>query len=426
MKTSRRDFMIGCSSAIAAMAGSRILNLGWGDALSVGSGSAVDQRQLVVLFLRGGMDGLNFLAPVNDRDYIAARPPDIRLTDSGDSAGLPLGNGPANLDFRLHPQAAPLKELYDSGQLAFVHACGLTDGTRSHFDAMDLMERGAVKDGSKVLSTNGWLSRFLSQMGIANSAILPAASGNPSVPSSLLGCTQAMPVPDPASYHFDGPADQLRALRQLYNGDHPIQVAGRQTLAAFDVFQSKLARKPNGEVLPYTPENHADYGNTDIGHSLCSVARLMKMELGLRVATVDFGGWDTHQNQSGNYNGLVGDLSIALGAFFNDLSRYHNQLNVVVMSEFGRRLKSNQSGGTDHGHGNVMMVMGGGVAGGRIHGTWPGLATEQLDSRADLAVTTDFRAVLAEILMARFGMKDVAGVFPGLGEFKRPGVFAAG
>ena len=125
------------------------------------------------------------------------------------------------------------------------------------------------------------------------------------------------------------------------------------------------------------------------------------MEVGLRAAAIDFGGWDTHQNQPNYFPTLVEQLSTALAAFYNDMSRFHNRLTVVAMSEFGRRLKSNRSSGTDHGHGNVLLALGSGVNGGRIFGTWPGLATEQLDSRADLAVTTDYRTVLCELLARR-------------------------
>jgi uncharacterized protein (DUF1501 family) len=415
--------MIGCSAAIAAMAGSRILNLGWASPLLAAGPSG--QGQLLVVFLRGGMDGLNFVAPANDPDYIAARPITMRLADAGPNAGLPLGNAPAGLDFRLHPQAGSLKEIYDSGQLAFVHACGLTDGTRSHFEAMDLIERGAAKQGAKQNLANGWLTRFLAQQQIAGSAILPAASGNGSVANSLLGFAAAMPVPDAGAFRFNGSPEQLTALRDLYKGDHPLQVAGARALNAFDAFQARLPKAPGGEAIPYTPENHADYGDSDIGRSLCSIARLMKMDIGLRVATVDFGGWDTHQGQAGIFNALAAQLAKALGAFYNDVSRCHDRLNLVVMSEFGRRLKSNQSDGTDHGHGNVMMVIGAGIAGGRIHGRWPGLATEQLDNRADLAITTDFRAVLADLLTARFDVKDLDGIFPGFGPYKSSGVLAA-
>jgi uncharacterized protein (DUF1501 family) len=200
---------------------------------------------------------------------------------------------------------------------------------------------------------------------------MPAVSGNPSLPNSLLGFAGAMPVPDAGAFRFGGSPEQLAALREIYKGEHPLHAAGTGALRAFDVIQAKLPKNAGGQVLPYEPENGAAYGDSEIGRSLRSVAQLVKMDLGLRVATVDFGGWDTHEGQSGYFTALVQQLSTALGAFYNDLSRYHDRLNVVVMSEFGRRLKANQSGGTDHGHGNVMMVLGGGVQGGRVYGSGP-------------------------------------------------------
>jgi uncharacterized protein (DUF1501 family) len=205
---------------------------------------------------------------------------------------------------------------------------------------------------------------------------------------------------------------------------HPLVAAGAGALRAFDVVQSKLPRGADGNVLPYKPDNDLSYGDGDLARSLQTVAQLVKMDLGLRVATVDFGGWDTHDAQGYHFPILLKQLSTALHAFYNDLGAYHGRLNVVVMSEFGRRLKSNQSAGTDHGHGNAMMVLGAGIRGGMLHGTWPGLATEQLDSRADLAVTTDYRVVLSEILSKRFGLSDATAVFPELSGHQSIGVMA--
>ncbi|CAN5455863.1 DUF1501 domain-containing protein [soil metagenome] len=425
MEHSRRQFMIGCSSAIAALAGSRVVNVTWGEPTTAPSAAGHDDRMLVVIFLRGGMDGLNFLAPANDPNYIAARPQELRLVDSGDKAALPVGNGPAGLDFRLHPKAARLKELYDAKHLAFVHACGLTDGTRSHFEAMAMMERGASHAAGD--RSNGWLSRYLGDSTPATSkkSLLPAVSGTLGVPQSLLGFGEAMPVPSVNEFRFHGTKEQRAALFKLYSGDHPFQAAGLRTLRALELVQSKVVKNRDGDALPYTPEHGADYGNDDneIGRSLKAVAQLIKMDLGMRVATIDFGGWDTHQGQAYYFNEQMGHLSTALAAFHNDVSRYHDRLNVVVMSEFGRRLKSNQSQGTDHGHGNVMMVLGGGVQGGKIYGQWPGLATEQLDSRADLAVTTDFRAVLAEVMTSRFDVQQAKSMFPGLADSPPLGIF---
>jgi uncharacterized protein (DUF1501 family) len=184
---------------------------------------------------------------------------------------------------------------------------------------------------------------------------------------------------------------------------------------AIDIVSKHLKRDDNGNPLPYQPEHDVKYpDNNDLAGSLQTVARLAKMEIGLECAAVDFGGWDTHQGQGNYFPALIEQLSTALASFYNDMSRHHNRLSIVVMSEFGRRLKSNESEGTDHGHGNVMLALGGAVRGGKIYGQWPGLATEQLDDRADLAVTTDNRTVLGELLAKRLANANTQVIFPGL------------
>ena len=453
MSPNRRQFMIGCSSAIAALAGSRLVNLSFaapGQASGLtASGDTASDRTMVVIFLRGGMDALHFLAPANDKNYIAARPADLRSVDAGKDAGLPIESAVAGLDFRLHPEAHLLRDLYVGKELAFIHACGLTDGTRSHFEAMDLMERGVPGSGSPTpgmgmgmgmgmspgaglkpsgqsaprqnLST-GWLTRYAEQL--KDTGLLSVASGNSALPNSLLGFGPAMPIDDANEFRFRGSGEQLAALRKLYAGNDPLRASGIRALDAFDAVQSKIPRLEDGSASDYVPENGSDYGDSEIGRSLRSVAQLVKMDLGLRVATVDFGGWDTHIGQDYYFSILVRELSQAMHAFYNDLSAYRSKLNVVVQTEFGRRLKSNQSNGTDHGHGGVMMVLGGGVRGGQILGQWPGLATEQLDSRADLAVTTDFRSVFAEVLTSRFGLNDASTLFPNLAPSKPLGLFS--
>jgi uncharacterized protein (DUF1501 family) len=413
---SRRQFVAGCCGAALA-GGSRLLSISF----AADAAQARSRDLLVAIFLRGGMDGLNFVAPVNDPHYVAARSAALRLSDKGDSAALPLGNGPAGLDFRIHPSAKSLKELYDSKQLAIVHACGLTNGTRSHFEAQDLMDRGVVDLARQNIGT-GWLTRHLQSTGAGG--LLPAIGTSDSLPNSLLGFDSAAAVPDPNAFSFYGDESQLAALRSLYRGDSLAARGGAATLEALRVVSSHLKRDKDGNLLPYQPENGAQYpGNASLASSLQTVARLAKMDVGLQCAAIDVDGWDTHQNQSGTFPGLIEQVSGALAVFYNDMSRWHDRLSVVVMSEFGRRLKSNESDGTDHGHGNLMLCLGGNVNGGQIHGRWPGLATEQLDDRADLAVTTDYRAVLAELLARRVGDAAIASVFPGLKKYQPLGVF---
>jgi uncharacterized protein (DUF1501 family) len=416
MTFSRRQFMIGCSATVAAMAGGKLAGLAFAD-----PAGSVKRDLLVVIFLRGGMDGLNLVAPVDDRDYVAARSAGLCIGANGENTGLPLGNAYPGHDFRLHAKAAGLKELYDSKDLAIVHACGLTNGTRSHFEAMDLIERG-VADMKQLGLSTGWLTRHLAA--INSPGLLPAICTSDGVPASLLGSNSAAAMGRLSDFNFYGDEKQAAVLRAFYaNGDDPLRRAGTRTLQTIATVGGKLGRNEKGDLPNYVPENKAAYPQGDFGDALQTVARIVKLDLGLEVAAVDFGGWDMHQGQSGYFPALTEQLSGAISGFYNDLSKYHQKMTMVVLSEFGRRVKCNESDGTDHGHGNAMLVLGGHVNGGRCHGLWPGLATEQLDARADLAVTTDYRHVLAEILTQRAANPRMAEVFPGMQELKPLGLF---
>lgn len=410
MKVTRRQFLIGCSAAIGAMAGGRLNGLAF-----AAQNETVTRDILVVLFLRGGCDGLSLLAPAGDPNYVAARNDDLRLGDGGFDPGLPLANPLAGLDFRLHPQAAPLRELYDSQQLAIVHACGLTNGTRSHFDAMDFMERGTPGDKT---TPNGWLTRHLL---LTNpTGLFPAVAAANSQPISMMGYPDGVAMYEPTSFSLQGhwkygPMQQ-NLLRKFYTGNTPLHQAGLRTLNAMDTVDLHITRDSDGYPLPYQPENGVEYPSdyylSGLDSSLKTVAQLIKMDVGLQVATIDYGGWDTHEEQAYIFPDQVNGLSRGIAAFYNDLSRYHGRLTMVVMSEFGRRLRENESRGTDHGHGNVMFVLGGNVNGGQMYGNWPGLATEQLDNGVDLAVTTDYRTVLSEIVVRRLANPQLSEVFP--------------
>ena len=405
----RRSFAAGCSAAIAALAGGRL------GRLSFASSERTASDTLVIVSLRGGIDGLNLVAPGGDAHFAAARPRALRVDESGAEAGLALANRLPGADFLLHPAAAPLKELYDSNALAIVHACGLVHGTRSHFEAMDLMERASP--GSRI--TSGWLSRYLAAIG--DRGALTAVAASEYQPVALAG-SLAVSIPDPASFslpdHWRYGEQQLDLLRTFYGGSSALHLAGRTTLAALDMVARSVPRDGDGAPLPYESEHGAEYPDdsdaAELSVALQSVARLIKLDVGLRVATVDYGGWDTHDAQDDVFPSLVNGLARGLAAFYNDLAAYHGRLTVLVLSEFGRRLKANDSGGTDHGHGNVLLALGGGINGGRMYGRWPGLAAEQLDDGADLAITTDYRAVLAEILAARTDIASEADIFPGL------------
>ena len=410
----RRTFLhTACSAAVAAMAGARLTNLAFSATPSAGG-----DHLLVVLFLRGGCDGLNLLGPADDPDYVATRHESLRVTEKGKFAGLPLRNGFKGVDMRLHRDAAPLRELYDSGDLAFIHACGLTNGTRSHFEAQDMMERG-VAEQTGIGSASGWLSRTIEAL--APSGLLPAVAVGGELPDSLLHSKVAVSMGEAEDFSY-GHESELAVLKRLYTGDTGLQRAGRLTLETITTLQKKLPRDADGDVRKYVPEKGSDFTDTgSLGDSLQALAQLAKMDVGLRVATVDYGGWDTHEDQAPEFTQLVNELSRAVAAFYNDMSRFRKKMTVVIHSEFGRRLKANQSDGTDHGYGGVHMVLGGGIKGGRILGEWRGLASEQLDEGADLAITTDYRAVLHEVLTRRLGLPDTRTIFPGFTPKAVPG-----
>ncbi len=378
---------------------------------------AVPGDCLIVVFQRGGCDGLSLLAPTNDPDYVADRAPESRVLGDGPKPGRPLRQGLAPaIDFRLHPESVPLGELYDSRALALVHAVGLYDGTRSHFVAQDLMERG-VGDGTRLARTgDGWLTRLLA----VHPSAAPAITTGPAIAASLGFHRDSLAIPDlRGGLGLPGGPQVRRTLTALYgDADDPFSRAAADTLREMERVESRLPRGPDGKLVEYQPEFNAVYEETESGRAFRTVARLLKMDIGLSVACVDIGGWDHHDNLAGRFAALVGQFSRALAAFWNDTAGYHDRLTVVVMTEFGRRLRTNKSNGADHGHGSVMMVLGGHVLGGDIYGRWPGLASAQLDNGVDLAITTDYRAVLAEIASARLGAGQALDLlFPGF----RPG-----
>lgn len=383
---------------------------------------------LVTVFLRGGCDGLNLVAPASDQFYITERKPESRVERDGDNKGLPLGNTFADADFRFHFKAQKLKELYDRKNLAIVHACGLTNGTRSHFEAIDYMERGTPDNKN---TPTGWLTRMAANSDL--SGALPVVSCSGTLPASLLACSKAIAIPNVRKVQLRSDnrykAIQETLLKKNYQGNSQIGINGIHTIGLIDTIASRIPHDASGKVTDYTPSAGVNYPNeyysNELSNSLKTLAQLIKMDIGVQFATADYGGWDTHIGQGGRFPNLVDGLSRSLGAFWDDMSAYHDRLTIVVMSEFGRRLKSNDSGGTDHGHGNAMMVLGGQVNGGNIYGHWPGLANENLDNQVDLAVTTDYRAVLGEIITKSFNQNNISKVFPGFSQPKSLGIIRA-
>ncbi len=329
------------------------------------SAPARNADTLVILSLRGGMDGLSVVVPAGDRRYAANRP------------GLAVPRGQLRkIDsmFGLHPALAPLFPLWDAGKIAAVHAVGQADPTRSHFTAMDEMERAAP--GSSLRT--GWIDRTLGALPGGN-GFEGTQVGSPDLPRSMIGPNAKFAI------------DSI-AFVKLAVGDDLVGLPTWRAAAA------KLG-----------------YPKGSLGSALHDVARLVRANVGLRVATVDFGGWDMHAGL-GRFNaGWMHDqlttLSGALAAFAAELGPDLDRVTLVTLSEFGRRVRENGSGGLDHGHGNVVLLLGGGVAGGKVYGRWPGLADAALVD-GDLAGTTDYRAVISEVLARRCGVAAGSTVFP--------------
>lgn len=369
---------------------------------------------LVVIFLRGGADGLALVSPASDPDFIAARPEALRVLRDGDGAGRAIRQEIADVDFRFHPAAAPLADLYDAGDLSLVHAAGLPDATRSHFDAEARIERGLFGADIPPGDPSGWIGRWL--QAAAPGGPMPALAVGAMRPASLLGAEAAVAesLADLVVAPDHWLSDLLRARLQSGFGAHgPLDRPVQDLLGLSDLIKGRFWSPADAGLRRYDPT--VDYPEDNpVSAPLMTVAQSIKEEIGLRVATVDVPGWDTHVNQAGAFHGLVGTLSQALMAFWRDLGAWQQDVSVVVMSEFGRRLRSNTAGGTDHGRGNVMMVLGPQSRGGRMVGRWPGLGNEALEEGADLAVVTDYRDVLSELLSGHMRLADVGTVFPGL------------
>ena len=358
---------------------------------------------LVVVFLRGGMDGLSAVVPVGEG---------AAFYDRRRATAIPEGQV-LDLDgfFGFHPALAPLHEVYRGGRLAVVHAAGSPDPSRSHFDAMEYMERGTP--GVRVTET-GWLARHLRSVPWTNGSPFRAIAMGTMLPSSLRGPEPALALPSLDGFDLSVPDHQRpeleRGLRELYRNVGEGSAFDREAESLFAAMRE--LRLLAADRTP--PRAGAAYPETPFGSALRQVAQLIRADVGLEVACVDLGGWDTHEAQGG-VDGpmatLLAELGVGLAAFHHDLEDRSDRLTVVTMSEFGRMLNENGSAGTDHGRGGSMWVMGGGVQGG-VHAAWPTLAPDALDD-GDLAITTDFRDVLSEILVQRLHNPAVDLVFPG-------------
>jgi len=351
-------------------------------------------RSLVVVFLRGGADGLHLLVPHGDDAYHRARP----------TIGLKKSEV-TDLDsfFGLNPQLAALHPLWQDGLLGAVHAAGSEDETRSHFEAQDFMEHGGLAAG-------GWLGRFLRVRPDAGNSPLTAVAIGAQLPECLRGAPSCAAVQSLEDFGLGrhappGFAKQLAALYSTTQG--LLGPAGASALAA-------LERIDQLNKQAAAPDHGAIYGKDAFNQGLQQIARLLKAKVGLQAAAISLDGWDSHLTQQTIIEGPMSRLASGLAAFAKDLGPERlSRTNVVVMTEFGRRIAENSAGGTDHGHGSAMFLMGGGINGGKVHGEWPGLNESQLTGPGDLAVRHNYRDVLAPILTRLSPATPMQEVFPG-------------
>lgn len=405
----RRQFLA-TSGMVGVLGASRSLFPSWMPRLAFRSQEVAENGAgdvLLHIFLRGGMDGLSTVVPYGEgSNYYNVRPT-LAVPEPGKENGAIDLNG----FFGLHPALASLKEIYDEDALAIVHATGCTDPTRSHFDAMAFIEAGTP--GQKT-TASGWIGRHLQSAAWQNQSPFRAIGMGAIVPQSLRGAVAPLSLRSIGDFHFKGRQDELlrqqQALASLYAIQAPSDPLGEQAKLVFETVKvlSKL------DVNHYQPAGGALYPDDEFGTGLRQVAQLIKADVGLEVASVDLGGWDTHEAQGtvdGQFNGLLTSLGRGLSALYADLGDHMQHVSVVVMSEFGRRAYENGSGGTDHGHGNTMLLLGGGINGGQVFSDWPTLAADRLDS-GDLAITTDYRDVLAEIVRYRLNNPALDQVFP--------------
>jgi len=400
----RRVFL---RNSALAMVGAGTAPLWLERALYAGA-SAPRKKILVAIFQRFAADGLNMVVPHAEKAYYALRP--TIAIPRPVSSGEKRDDAAIDLDgfFGLHPALAPLQPLFEQRHLAIVDAVGSPDPTRSHFDAQDYMESGTP--GLKA-TDSGWMNRAL-----------PAAVGKPSpvravalgatLPRSMRGGQSAVAIESLAAFQVSDPRAAMEFQKLYQDSKDPVmQATGRETFEAMSMLQS-IRRQT------YTPAAGADYPRAPLGESLQQIAQLIKAGVGLEMAFADIGGWDHHVNEvaqkasEGQLANLLRTFGQALSAFWTDMGDRMQDVAVVTMSEFGRTARENGNRGTDHGHANCMFVMGGGVKGGKVYGQWPGLEREQLYEGRDLALTTDFRDVLGELVSRHTGNPSLQGVFP--------------
>jgi uncharacterized protein (DUF1501 family) len=399
--TNRRVFL---RNSALAMVGVGTAPLWLKRALYAADGPSPRKKILVAIFQRGAADGLNVVVPHGEKAYYDLRPTiAIPRPDGTKEAAIDLDGF-----FGLHPSLAPLKPMFDGRHLAIVDAVGSPDPTRSHFDAQDYMESGTP--GLKA-TDSGWMNRALPRTQGKESPVRALALGA-TLPRAMRGPEPALALQSIAGFQVRN-EEAAKQFMEMYESskDPVLQAAGRETFEAARILQSV-------QKTPYAPANGASYAGP-FGNSLKQVAQLIKADVGVEMAFADIGNWDHHVNEvaqkstEGQLANRLLEFGQSLSAFWQDMGDHMQDVVLVTMSEFGRTARENGNRGTDHGHANCMFVMGGDVKGGKIYGKWPGLEREQLYESRDLALTTDFRDVLGELVSRHMGNAPVKGVFPG-------------
>jgi uncharacterized protein (DUF1501 family) len=408
MPLTRRAFMKAMmkDGAIAVVGASAIPSFLTRSVLAQATTAQSQGKKLVVIFQRGAADGLNIVVPHHEKTYYELRP----------TIAIPKDQV-IDLDgfFGLHPSMQPLKSLWDQGHLAAIHACGSPDPTRSHFDAQDFMESGTP--GFKA-TPDGWLNRALGAEDMAGrrqASPFRAVALGTQLPRTLEGKIPAVAIGNLKDFNVGGQNPAAVPISNSFESmyDQSVNTVLHGTASeTFEAVKMLKAADPD----KYIPAAGARYPNGQFGNSLKQIAQLLKANLGVEAAFADIGGWDTHQNQ-GSVNGQLSnrlkEFSESIAAFWTDMGDDAENITLVSMSEFGRTVHQNGTGGTDHGHANVMFVLGGRVAGGKVHGKWPGMDKSQLYEERDLAITTDFRQVLGEAAFKTLGSRNLEVVFPG-------------
>jgi uncharacterized protein (DUF1501 family) len=388
-----------------------LLTLGFAPAfVSRIAAESVERRKLlIVVFQRGAVDGLNMVVPFGDADYYRARP-SIAVARPG------AADGAIDLDghFGLHPRMAVLKPLWDRRELAIVHATGSHDTTRSHFDAQDYME--SATPGVKS-TRDGWLNRYLQGSGIGEQGSgknpLRGIALTKQMPRSMQGTAPALAIGSTGEFTVADMSART-SFEEIYAAAEQDSTLRGTAGEAFDAMKT-LAKKTSGQ---YRPANGAAYPRSPFGQAMQEIARLAKSDVGLEIAFAESTQWDHHVNEggaSGQIANRLDDFARGIGALAQDLGDRMADTVILTMSEFGRAVAENGSRGTDHGHGNAMIVIGGAVKGGKVYGKWPGLAVNDRYEGRDLAVTTDFRDVFGEVVTKHLGADaaTTAKVFPG-------------